>query len=73
MTVPGYRDVPTEVWDPAAPLDLDEAERFLRLCYQENPGLGEVEARVRAVRAEVAATGTYVHTGAELTYGARVA
>ncbi len=73
MSVPGYRDVPTEPWDPAAPVDLEEAEHFLRLCYEENPGLGDVEARVRSVRAEVAATGTYVHTGPELEYGAKVA
>jgi nitric-oxide synthase len=73
MTVPGYRDAPTETWDPSAATDLAEAEDFLRRCYREMPQLGPVERRLDEVRAHVAACGTYVHTHAELTYGARVA
>ncbi|MGK5678959.1 nitric oxide synthase oxygenase [Actinoplanes sp. URMC 104] len=73
MNVPGYRDVPVEPWDPAAPADPGEAEDFLRQCYTENPRLGPVEPRLAIVRAQIAATGTYVHTPDELTHGAKVA
>ncbi len=70
---PGYRDVPVPAWDPAAPIDAGEAEEFLRQYYQENPGLGSAEPRWREVRAEIDRTGTYQHTSAELTYGAKLA
>ncbi|GIF03102.1 nitric oxide synthase oxygenase [Actinoplanes siamensis] len=73
MIVPGYRDHPTEPWDPDAPVDPGEAEDFLRRCYTENPRLGPVEPRLAIVRAQIAATGTYVHTPDELTHGARMA
>ncbi|WP_045742399.1 nitric oxide synthase oxygenase [Actinoplanes rectilineatus] len=73
MTVPGYRDQPTEPWDRDAPADPEEAEDFLRRCYTENPRLGPVEPRLAIVRAQIAATGTYVHTTEELTHGARMA
>ncbi|BCY14705.1 nitric oxide synthase oxygenase [Actinoplanes sp. L3-i22] len=73
MFVPGYRDQPTEPWDPDAPADPAEAEDFLRRCYTENPRLGPVEPRLAIVRAQIAATGTYVHTTDELTHGARMA
>ncbi len=52
---------------------LDEAERFIALCYAEHPGLGPVSERLRQVRAEIEALGTYRHTTAELTFAARVA
>jgi nitric-oxide synthase len=73
MTVPGYRDQPTEPWDPAAPVDPAEAEDFLRQCYLENPRLGPVEPRLAILRAQIAATGTYAHTPDELAYGAKMA
>ena len=73
MIVPGYRNHPTETWDPSAPVDPAEAEDFLRQCYLENPRLGPVEPRLAIVRAQVAATGTYVHTTDELAYGAKMA
>lgn len=73
MNVPGYRDHPVEAWDPVAPADPGEAEDFLRQCYLENPRLGPVEPRLAIVRAQIAATGTYVHTVDELTFGAKVA
>jgi nitric-oxide synthase, bacterial len=73
MIVPGYRDHPTEKWDPVAPVDPAEAEDFLRRCYLENPRLGPVEPRLAVVRAQIAATGGYVHTTEELTHGARMA
>jgi nitric-oxide synthase len=73
MIVPGYRDHPTEQWDPVAPVDPAEAEDFLRRCYAENPRLGPVEPRLAIVRAQIAATGAYVHTTDELSYGAKMA
>nr|WP_235922210.1 nitric oxide synthase oxygenase [Lentzea tibetensis] len=53
--------------------DIAEAEDFVRQHHAENPDLGKVEARLAEVHAEIAATGTYRHTTAELTFGARVA
>jgi nitric-oxide synthase, bacterial len=50
-----------------------EAEQFLRDYHMEHPQLGPVEPRLNAVRAEIAATGTYTHTYSELVFGARVA
>ncbi|GLY99678.1 nitric oxide synthase oxygenase [Actinoplanes sp. NBRC 103695] len=73
MKVPGYRDHPTEAWDPVAPADAGEAEDFLRRCYLENLRLGPVEPRLAIVRAQIAATGTYTHTTEELSYGAKLA
>jgi len=73
MIVPGYRDHPADQWDPGAPADPGEAEDFLRRCYTENPRLGPVEPRLAIVRAQIAATGTYVHTTDELSYGAKMA
>jgi nitric-oxide synthase len=73
MTVPGYRDEPYEPWDPDAPVEPAEAEDFLRRCYLENPRLGPVEPRLAITRAQIAATGTYVHTPDELAYGAKMA
>ena len=73
MIVPGYRDHPTEQWDPVAPVDPGEADDFLRQCYLENPRLGPVEPRLAIVRAQIAATGSYVHTTEELGYGAKMA
>jgi nitric-oxide synthase len=54
-------------------VDPGEAEDFLRLCYAENSRLGPVEPRLAIVRAQIAATGSYVHTPEELGYGAKVA
>ncbi|OJF15056.1 nitric oxide synthase oxygenase [Couchioplanes caeruleus] len=73
MIVPGYRDHPPTRWDPIAPIDPGEAEDFLRQCYLENPRLGPVEPRLAIVRAQIAATGSYVHTTEELSYGAKMA
>jgi nitric-oxide synthase, bacterial len=72
-TVPGYRGTPTAEWDPAEPTDIAQARDFLRQYYAEHPTAGTPEARLRQVEAEIAATGTYRHTSAELTFGARVA
>ncbi|GAA0736646.1 nitric oxide synthase oxygenase [Dactylosporangium roseum] len=73
MSVPGYRDTPGPQWDPHTPVDPAEAEEFLALFHRENPQHGEGRERIAEVRAEIAATGTYTHTYAELLFGARVA
>jgi len=56
-----------------AQVDPDEAAEFVELFHAENPDAGEKDRRLRWVRAEIAATGTYRHTTAELAFGARVA
>ncbi len=48
------------------------AERFLTLFYAET-GAGAPGRRLWQVRRQIAATGTYWHTAAELEFGARVA
>jgi nitric-oxide synthase len=60
-------------WDPAAPVDLAEAEEFIRLHHRENPRYGPVGPRLAAVRADIEEYGWYEHTGPELTFGAQVA
>ncbi|HEV2779059.1 MAG TPA: nitric oxide synthase oxygenase [Actinophytocola sp.] len=50
-----------------------EAERFIRMFHRARPKAGRVDARLVRVRAEIAATGTYRHTPAELAFGARMA
>jgi nitric-oxide synthase len=57
-----------------APVDrlLADAERFITDFHCENC-LGPPEGRMRRVRREIGATGTYRHTRAELEFGARVA
>jgi nitric-oxide synthase, bacterial len=51
---------------------LISAERFLSLYYRENHG-GAPDRRLRQVRREIEASGTYWHTPAELEFGAQVA
>ncbi|MER7279760.1 nitric oxide synthase oxygenase [Dactylosporangium sp. NPDC000244] len=72
MSVPGYRDTQGRPWDDHAPVDPAEAEDFLALFHHEQPG-GNGRERLARVRDEIAETGTYVHTYAELVFGARVA
>lgn len=57
----------------AGPVELAQAEGFLREAYAENPEFGDLAERLRAVRIEIEYTGTYRHTLDELTHGARVA
>jgi nitric-oxide synthase len=68
-----YRDRKSRLAALASPqaVDIAEAEEFIRDFYAENPGPSA--ARLAQVRAEVAATGTYVHTTEELTWAARAA
>ena len=56
---------------PAGP-ELASAVQFIRQFHDENRA-GPPEFRLRQVRREIEATGTYRHTPAELTFGARVA
>jgi nitric-oxide synthase, bacterial len=51
---------------------LAAAERFITLFHSETRA-GPPDQRLRHVRREIAATGTYWHTPAELAFGARVA
>ncbi|MEV4132272.1 nitric oxide synthase oxygenase [Dactylosporangium sp. NPDC049742] len=73
MSVPGYRDMPGQQWDPRQPVDPREAEDFLDLFHRENPQRGDVRERLARVVDEIAETGTYTHTYAELVFGCRVA
>jgi nitric-oxide synthase len=54
-------------------VDPAEAEEFLDLYHHENQQQGDGRERLGKVRAEIAETGTYTHTYAELAFGARVA
>lgn len=54
-------------------IDLREAERFIRLFHAENPEAGDLHDRLHQVVRDVARSGTYTHTAAELEFGARVA
>ncbi|WP_433209461.1 nitric oxide synthase oxygenase [Dactylosporangium sp. CS-047395] len=73
MSVPGYRDMPGRPWDAHSPVDPAEAEDFLALFHHEQQPGGNGRERLARVRDEIAETGTYVHTYAELVFGARVA
>lgn len=56
-----------------APVDPRVAEHFVRMFHDAHPAAGPAGARLAAVRAAIAETGTYRHTAEELAYGARVA
>jgi nitric-oxide synthase, bacterial len=49
-----------------------DAERFIILFHEETAA-GRPDRRIREVRSQIDATGTYRHTPAELAFGARVA
>ena len=71
MPAAGARDA-DDVLPGAAEL-LAAAERFIGLFHDENPTAGAFADRMRQVRGEVKAHGTYRHTPAELAFAARVA
>jgi nitric-oxide synthase len=58
--------------DPPA-VSLPDAVEFLEQFYREVGAAVPFEQRLGQVRDEIAATGTYRHSRAELTFGARVA
>lgn len=55
------------------PVEFAAAEDFLRQFHSEVGSPTPFDERAHAVRAEIDETGTYEHTLAELTFGARVA
>ncbi|WP_374118872.1 nitric oxide synthase oxygenase [Allokutzneria sp. A3M-2-11 16] len=71
--LPPHLAAPTEAPTGEKVVDADEAEEFLRIFHGENPDAGPVERRVAWVRTEIEMTGSYQHTTAELSFGARVA
>jgi nitric-oxide synthase, bacterial len=60
-------------WLPDAAVDLGEAADFLHQVHHAHPTLGPVGPRLAEVRAQIATTGTYVHTPTELSFGAKLA
>jgi nitric-oxide synthase, bacterial len=52
---------------------LAEAAHFVALFQAENPAASQAAERMSQIRREIAATGTYRHTEAELTFAAQVA
>jgi nitric-oxide synthase len=70
-----YQDKKTRQAALASPqaVDIAEAEEFIAHFYAESTEARLRSARLAQVRAEVAATGTYEHTPAELTWAARAA
>jgi nitric-oxide synthase len=54
-------------------VDMDEAEHFLHLFVNENPGAASFPDRWAQVCREMEETGSYAHTSEELTFGAQVA
>jgi nitric-oxide synthase, bacterial len=54
-------------------VDPREAEDFLEQYYRENPQRGDIGERLARITDEIAETGTYTHTYAELVFGCRVA
>jgi len=52
---------------------LVEAAKFVALFHSENPATESANERIEQIRREIASTGTYRHTDAELTFAARVA
>jgi len=72
--VPGYGQAPRGPAAPGTvPLRFEEAERFILQFHSENPGAGPPQDRLRQVRREIDAQGTYRHTRDELEFAARVA
>ncbi|HEY2281236.1 MAG TPA: nitric oxide synthase oxygenase [Streptosporangiaceae bacterium] len=63
---------PTGYESPVPDRLMDSAEQFITLFHQEN-NLGSPDHRIRQVRREIEFSGSYWHTPAELTFGARVA
>jgi nitric-oxide synthase, bacterial len=69
--LPGARPLPGDdsfVFDSL----FASAERFITLFHSENRA-GPPDLRLRQVRREIEATGSYQHTTSELAFGARVA
>lgn len=74
MAVPHLPDDlgPASDGGPSAVADYTEAAAFIRWFYEET-SRGDPADRLRVVRANISATGTYRQTHGELEWGARVA
>jgi nitric-oxide synthase len=72
LTLPDSGATAVTTYDSPADQLIDQAEQFITLYHEEN-SLGSPEHRVRQVRREIEFSGSYWHTPAELTFGARVA
>jgi nitric-oxide synthase len=72
---PALRPASADCAEPPAGDDrlLAEAANFVALFQSENPGAGVAAERISQIQREVAATSTYRHTEAELTFAAQVA
>ncbi|MDQ2749258.1 MAG: nitric oxide synthase oxygenase [Actinomycetota bacterium] len=71
-TATAFNDV-TELDALGPAVDVDEARSWLELYFAETNPRGDLEQRWRAITADLARSGTYVHTFGELEWGARVA
>jgi nitric-oxide synthase len=71
--VPAVRPSPPGQPASTRPVDQGAAEEFLALYHAENPDAGPTRPRVEEDRAQIERYGTYAHTAAELTFGARAA
>jgi nitric-oxide synthase len=71
----GSTDPDASLGEPRTPGQVDPAaaEEFLALYQAENPAAAPIGPRVGEVRAQIERYGTYAHTAAELTFGARAA
>lgn len=52
---------------------IEEATKFITVCYQELGKDLDIEGRLVQIEAEILETGTYEHTFEELVHGARMA
>lgn len=71
-----HHEVPAPPAPPArahGAVDLAQALAFLDRFHQESNSPTDPEARRREIAEQIRETGTYTHTSAELTWGARVA
>jgi nitric-oxide synthase, bacterial len=80
LTLVASPDIPTprgsagrDGRDRPPPVDPAAAAEFLEQFHAETGTAGALAERRREVLAEIERTGTYTHTPAELTFGARVA
>lgn len=72
---PPVPQLPDPQLPPAPPpfTDPGQAAEFIRQFHREQPVAGDPQPRLRAVLDEIDRTGSYRHTAAELTYGAKLA
>ncbi len=69
----GVESMPALDPEPDTDAVLEQAIDFIEQFHAERPGGGDPSRRIAQVRRSIGATGTYRHTSAELTWGARAA